>query len=347
MKIYQFLSRIALLQKYSYKFLFVAFIGIHVPLIGMIAYVILEKPYSLSPGSVLGFVLLFTLIATGLTLYVLNQLLIPLVKSKNALEAYIQKRDLPNLPVIYKDEAGILMQKVQNSLMSLDEFVQTKEDMVALISHDLRTPTNRIRGIIELIHSENKDPKLNEYIEMIQKESKDQIELLTFILEQLRQEELEITADKREQVKLLDLVKNNLESFQSILQEKGLQVELDIPENSLIRVEKQLFSQVLQNLIHNACKFSFPKGKISVSQSFHNGLLQLQVVDEGMGFSPSYSEKLFQRFTTHGRSGTQGEESTGIGLYLSRRIIMRHSGSLNAFSEGVNKGAKFEITIPL
>jgi signal transduction histidine kinase len=75
-------------------------------------------------------------------------------------------------------------------------------------------------------------------------------------------------------------------------------------------------------------------------------LVYIKIEDQGIGFYQSSSEKYFQRFTKYGQIGTAGEKSTGIGLYLSRRIIERHSGSLKGKSDGPNKGAKFEIIIP-
>lgn len=347
MKIYQILSRFFLLKKYSHKFLFIAFLGIHIPLIGTIAYVILGDQTPLPQTQMLLLVLVFTLIATGATLYVLNRLLEPLIVSKNALEAYINNRALPNLPVTYKDEAGILMQKVQTALMSMDEFVQAKEDMITLISHDLRSPITRTLGLAELLKEDLPKEEAQEYIDLIHQENKNQLVLLDFILEQLKQEQLEITEDKKEKILLKDLVSKSESTLNYIISEKELEIQINIPAKFQVRVEKVLFPQVIQNLLHNACKFSFPKGKISINCHTQNDLVYIQIEDQGIGFYQSSMEKYFQRFTNFGQKGTAGEKSTGIGLYLSRRIIERHSGSLKGFSEGPKKGAKFEIILPV
>lgn len=346
MYIYHSLSQFKPLTKYSYKFLFIAFLGIHIPLIGIIIYILFGNHDVLSRGEVIIWVLIFTLIATGMTLYILNQLLIPLTISKNALENYVRLRTIPNLPVTYKDEAGVLMQKVQNTLMTMDEFVQTKNDMIGLISHDLRSPINRNLGLIDLVISENKDPELDTYLKMIQKESQKQINLLGYLLEQLKREEIEIGENQKETVLLQEVITKKLESLGHLIEQKQLQVNLNISDELRIKVDRKLFGQVIQYLIHNATKFSNPGQKIDISASLDSDFIKIRITDYGVGFSPSSSELLFQRFTDLGRKGTQGEESTGIGLYLSRRIIERHSGSLKGFSEGKNRGATFEIQLP-
>jgi signal transduction histidine kinase len=346
MKIYQTLSRLYLLKKYSHKFLFIAFLGIHIPLICTIIYIVLGDGSPISQGSIIILVLVFTLISTAVTLFVLNRLLEPLTLSKNALEAYIKTRTLPNLPVTFKDEAGILMQKVQTVLMSMDEFVRAKEDMVTLISHDLRSPITRTHGLAELLKLNPQTEEAQEYIAMIQKENESQLALLDFILEQLKQEQLEITEDKKENVQLRKLFQKSINTLQPIITKKTLEIQLDIPENFLVRIAEILFAQVIQNLLHNAFKFSFPNGKVILSVKVLNNLVYIKIEDQGIGFYQSSSEKYFQRFTKYGQIGTAGEKSTGIGLYLSRRIVERHSGSLKGKSDGPNKGAKFEIIIP-
>jgi signal transduction histidine kinase len=331
MRIYQILSRFPLLKKYSYKFLFIAFLGIHVPLIGTIIYMVFGDDTTLTHENIILMVLSFTLIATAATLFVLNQLLEPLIIAKNALEAYIQSRALPSL---------------QTALMSMDEFVQAKKDMVTLLSHDLRSPIARTLGLAELLKSDLPWSEAQEYIELIRQENKNQLALLDYILEQLRQEQLEITEDKKEYINLKELVQRSINTLSSIISQKNLEITVDLPEKFKVRVEKILFGQVILNLLHNACKFSFPNGKIHFETKSHNNLTHIQIKDQGIGFYQSGIEKYFQRFTDFGQQGTAGEKSTGIGLYLSRRIIERHSGSLKGKSDGPNKGATFEIVIP-
>lgn len=346
MNIYNYLSGLPFLKKYSHKFLFIAFLGIHVPLIGIILYIVLGKQEVLSPSSVILIILGLTLLATGVTLFLLDQLLVPLIESKKALKAYIKNKTLPNLPVTYKDEAGILMQKVQSTIISLDELMRAKEDLFSLVSHDLRSPLNRIIGITDIMKEECTNNEIATYIEMISVESQRQLELLSSILQQLKYEQLEINEDKKEVVSLSQLVQTIKNTLQTALDQKNLELQVDIPETLKVRVDRQLFSQVLQNLLHNSCKFSFPDSTIQIKVEQNDKEVKILVKDRGIGFEEGDAEKYFQRFTKYGKQGTSGEKSTGIGLYLSRRIVERHAGTLNGYSDGPNTGAKYVVSLP-
>ena len=101
--------------------------------------------------------------------------------------------------------------------------------------------------------------------------------------------------------------------------------------------------QVLVNLISNAIKFSYFDSEIKVRIYFENEKLIITVIDKGVGFDKHQIDELFKKFTKMSRLGTAKESSTGIGLYLCKKIIERNKGELTAASEGKNKGAEFKI----
>lgn len=106
MVFYKKLSQIGFLRRsYAFKFLFVAFIGTHIPLIGLL-FLILYEDFSVSPNTILIFALLMTLFASGLTLIVLKQLIKPIEFASKALRNYKKERLVPNLPLGFYDEAG-------------------------------------------------------------------------------------------------------------------------------------------------------------------------------------------------------------------------------------------------
>jgi signal transduction histidine kinase len=78
-----------------------------------------------------------------------------------------------------------------------------------------------------------------------------------------------------------------------------------------------------------------------------SGHIHILIADKGVGFESGKAELIFQKFTSEGQSGTEGEISAGIGLYLTRKIIQSHGGMIAAFSEGKNKGAVFTIQLPI
>ncbi|MEZ5008520.1 MAG: HAMP domain-containing sensor histidine kinase [Chitinophagales bacterium] len=347
MKIYTRLSKIKMLKRYSYKFLFVAFIGIHVPLIGIIVFIILTQGNSLTPLSIIMISLILTLFATGVTLYFLDQLLAPLTQSKIALENYVDRAELPNLPIEHKDEAGILMQKLQSTLLKLDELVKAKDDLVSVISHDIRTPLSHMISYAELLKMGNVDDKASGYADKIITSGNQQLAMLESLLNLLQQQGMSITEMDKSDIKVIDLVNESLNGIENIISSKNLNIQLDIDNDLSVKVNESLFSHVIHNLIHNACKFSKKGDIITINAKVvDQNNTTISIIDNGIGFEPSAAEDIFNKFTKKGQVGTSGESSTGLGLYVSKTITNKHAGSITAFSKGKDQGATFTVTIP-
>jgi methyl-accepting chemotaxis protein len=141
MRLYTSLSKIKYLDKsYSLKYLFISFLGVHIPLIGIIIFVLVSGIKSMSPAQVIECVLIFTLLACAATLWVQNALAKPIIVTKNALVDYLSTKTLPKLPGTFKDEAGLLMANTNTALYELDNLIKEKRDFIYLLSHDLKTP---------------------------------------------------------------------------------------------------------------------------------------------------------------------------------------------------------------
>jgi len=344
--LYERLARIRFLRKsYTFKFLFIAFFGIHIPLIGIVIFV-LFRPDSVNTFTVLTLTLLLTLGATALTLFVMNGLLVPLRKSRQALDNYIRKRELPDLPMEFQDEAGILMQNIQITVTELNDLLEEKKDLTALLSHDLRTPLYNIKTLGGFLKKEANPQMQQEYTDMIIQSSEEQLGLLENILGMLRQDDMLEKANDLKSLPAEKLVDEALGSFTTLAKEKKIRLKKTIDYNGTIDVEPEIFTQVLKNLMSNAIKFSYPESEVLVSVRKKDRATLIEVEDFGMGFEPQMGERLFDRFTKSGRAGTSGEASTGMGLYLSRKIIKKHKGTLLAMSDGPEHGSMFRITLP-
>ncbi|MEH0154738.1 HAMP domain-containing sensor histidine kinase [Limibacter armeniacum] len=343
MNLYRYLSQFSLMKRFSTKFLVIAFFGTHIPLIGIIVYLsFAETP---SQTSILLTTLGLTLIATAMTLYLQHELLAPIYLSQKALEEYVESRILPELPNDLPDEVGVLMQKINIALGTLDDMYKEKDDMMALLSHDLRSPLNRVLSLVDLITLTKDEEKMPEFLEMIKSACTQQLDLLHHTL-MLMKEDHTTSLEKVEDISL-DEVINYLEtSFSQQIDFKKLKINKDYDTSMMIKGDRYLMCEVLQNLLNNAIKFS-PYGKeITVKGVNEEAKCLVSVEDEGIGFDDRIAAKLFDRFTSVGRKGTAGEESNGIGLHLSRKIIMKHKGTLTAYSKGENKGSKFTIELP-
>ncbi|MBC8111352.1 MAG: HAMP domain-containing histidine kinase [Verrucomicrobia bacterium] len=346
MKLYHFLCQLPFLKHYAFKFLFVAFVGIHIPLMGLVIWVASDNAFSIE--KVLWTTLVLTLLATSITLYFLNSLISPLLLVNKTLQVYSQSREIIPLPQTYQDEIGYLMKTTQNSLTKTENLLQEKNDLMYLLSHDLKNQIIVPAQLADLILSEKPAEPIATFTKQIMLATNRQTEFLHQLINFLRYEDgLVSAANHKETVSLSSLYQEVETQLQTKLMVKQVSVACVCkPENLAVHVKKDLFKEVLVNLVDNAIKFSYPGSAISINGHMLDDQVVIKITDPGIGFEKENAEKLFDKFTTMGRPGTANESTTGIGLYLSRKIIEQHQGTLTAQSEGKDKGATFTIFLP-
>ncbi len=350
MYIYNTLSKIPLIRKrFSSKFLFLAFLGIHVPLVSLIIYMLFDSVYPVSLIRVSVLILLFTVGSTIATLILLNKLMEPLVVAKKSLDNYLVDGKIPELPTHHTDEVGLLLKHIQSTTERLDMLLTEKSDMVDLLSHDLRSPLSRIIALshlIDLDKEDNKSADVSEYTKMIVDESQNLLMLLEDVLIMLRKAgDNEITFHLTP-TSLRSFMEKTISYFELAAQQKKVKYHINIEEGLIVNIEPVMFSQALKNLIGNALKYSDEGKNIYITSIAESKKLLVTIKDEGIGFDPKNKDKIFERFTRANKQGTKGESTTGLGLSLAKKIIEKHGGQLQANSEGVGRGATFTIILP-
>ncbi|MBO9585476.1 MAG: HAMP domain-containing histidine kinase [Flavobacterium sp.] len=349
MKLYHKLSQIGFLKKsYTLKFLFVAFIGIHIPLIGILFFVLFFKQ-DVSPISVLVFSLVMTLVATAITLLVLNKLIKPIATASKALNDYRTSRKLSALPTEYTDEAGLLLCNIQESINEAETFINEKQDLVYMLSHDLKNFAGNPQALARLIIIENPSESVKNLAELICESTDLQFRYIENFIKLLKeQDEIAKMSHEGKTILFSNIVPFINEQVEQHLFDKNIKLDLVLEcADAKLKIDEGLLVQVLVNLISNAIKFSYFNSEIKVRIFSENSKLIVTVKDYGMGFDKSQIEELFKKFTKMSRLGTANEGSTGIGLYLCKEIIERNNGRLTASSEGKNRGAEFRIEFDL
>lgn len=345
--IYNKLSAIGFLAKnYSLKFLFIAFLGVHVPLIVIILFIVFGW-ISFSPASIIIITLVATLVATGITLYLLKGLLTPLHMAKEALHDFLYFNTIPNLPTWYEDELGILIREIQLTIEKLDDLNQERQDLASLLSHDMRTPFAQYIALAGFIKNEQDLTKIQEYAGLIESSAAKQIETLQHVLEEMKTEHhVYLATPKNEIISIHFLLKEALQNYAITAAEKNIHCTINAIQNYQVKGNFTLLKEAFGNLISNAIKFSFPNATIEISAVLKNAGITITIQDHGLGFTEYQKARLFDRFSNLGTKGTRNETSTGLGLYLTKSIIEKHGGTITAFSEGNNKGACFEVSLP-
>lgn len=140
------------------------------------------------------------------------------------------------------------------------------------------------------------------------------------------------------------MVDNTIDALMINIENKSIKINVNIDEKTIVFVDENMITTVIRNLISNAIKFSHPEGLISIRCAQKDELVELSVIDNGVGIKKEDQEKLFridQHVTT---LGTSEEKGTGLGLILCKEFVEKNSGEIWVESE-LNKGSAFIFTL--
>jgi signal transduction histidine kinase len=238
-----------------------------------------------------------------------------------------------------------LNREISNQNVLLEEENKTKNKLLSIISHDLRTPLVNTKGILNLVNQGMIPPEENEKL-MLQLEA--QYQSTTSLLDNLLfWIKGQVNGNKNENVSLNfhQLVKV-LEDEQRIsLTKKNIYFENNIDKSFMIIAEKEIMRIVFRNLISNAIKFT-PSGTVWVTvkvlEDRHNIVnVRFSIKDTGIGFSPEDKEMLGTKFYRSKKALLSHPDGSGLGLYICRNVMEANRGQLFFDSPGENRGATF------
>jgi signal transduction histidine kinase len=223
-----------------------------------------------------------------------------------------------------------------------------KSDFVSNVSHELRTPLALIRLYAETLElGRLSNPgKCQEYYEIIRKESERLTSLINNILDFSR-----IESGKKEysfrETDVADLVRSTLESYRFEIEQNGFQFEQKIDNNlPQVWVDREAIARSLLNLVNNAVKYSATEKYLGINLYHHDGGVNLEVVDHGIGIPPKEQAKIFEKFYRVGDPLVHNTKGSGLGLSLVRHIVQAHGGEVAVESEP-GQGSRFTIILPV
>ena len=237
---------------------------------------------------------------------------------------------------------GIAMQDITD-LVNLN---RARRDLVANISHELRTPITRIRLIIEGLFLDADKPKRKASIQSLK-----EIAMETDALLWLAQELLDLSMIESGQA-IMRLVKTPLnavvadaiERLEAQAEMKGLTIVSHVPQAYDVLCDADQLKRVLGNLLHNAIKWSPENDAITVTASENADEISVTVFDNGPGVADDLRERIFERFYQADVSRS-GDEGTGLGLAICKHIVEAHGGRIWAEGNSLGKGGHFLFTL--
>ena len=268
-------------------------------------------------------------------------------------ENLIMVETLKNANIILKDKVRERTQELVVKNEELEKISNDKSRILGIVAHDLRSPVGGIFSLSEYIYTAVKEitseepvkcAELNEsleFIEMITESSKYLLELINDIIDVSAIETGKLALNL-EKINYLSFLKKAIGIDKELAKNKDISILtlLEIEDNLVICMDKIKISQVINNFLENAIKFSYPLGKIILKVEDDGEYITTKVIDEGKGIPKSQRDKLFKIFSKTSIVPTGGERSNGLGLYISQNIIEAHDGIIG-FEENVNMGSIF------
>jgi signal transduction histidine kinase len=229
----------------------------------------------------------------------------------------------------------------------LEELNRLKSEFLAFASHQVKAPMAVVRGYADLISEgiENVPEQAKDFAKKI-KESVDNLLVLSEEFMDYRRIEVGKLECNFEKVDIISLIREIVEKMKLLATEKNLSLDFESKFDSLVmNVDKLRFSQVIQNLIDNAIKYT-KEGWVKVKVDKEDNEVLISVSDSGIGMSKELQQKLFGQFVRD-PSIKKEIRGTGLGLYIAKHIVEAHKGRIWAESEGINKGSTFYIKLPM
>jgi len=247
------------------------------------------------------------------------------------------------------DDAFVVMAtKIHTQLEQLQENDQLRRELVANVSHDLRTPLANMQGYIEtlLIKDSTIDTeKRRQYLAIAHKHTKRLNQLISALFE-LSKLDAGVVQPNFERFSLTELLQDTIQEFELIAQEKQINISLnDTHEDVSVVADIGLIQRVLENLLHNALRHTPSKGRIRLTIGRHNHeQISVSVADTGSGIGSDELEGIFDRFA-RGKEAKQDNYSMGLGLAIVKRILELHGTQIHVTSE-MHHGSEFSFILP-
>ena len=243
-----------------------------------------------------------------------------------------------------RDEVGQLGLTFNSMAEGLEVAERQRENLVADVAHELRTPLSNVRGYVEAIRDGVLEPD-RATIDTIH----EQVLLLGRLVEDLRLLALTEAGDLRLDVELdslEDVVRRAAEGFRPRAEAGHVTIHTDIPAAMpLVDIDRTRIAQVLGNLLENAVRHTPSGGDVTVSARAEGPLATVRVADTGEGTPAEELPYVFERFYRSDPSRARATGGAGLGLTIAKRLVELHGGSIRAES-GPGRGSRFIFELP-
>ncbi len=224
---------------------------------------------------------------------------------------------------------------------------RVKDEFLATVSHEVRTPLNAILGWATLMRSGKIDASTAQRaIEAIERNAKSQAQLIEDLMDVSRIISGKMRLDIKP-IAVTAIVKAAIDSVRPAAEAKNIRMEMLIdPAADKLSGDEGRLQQIIWNLLSNSVKFTPSGGTVQVTVSRKDSFTQISIHDTGEGISPEFLPHVFDRFKQADASTTRKHGGLGLGLAITRNLTELHGGTIEAESEGEGRGATFTVRLP-
>ncbi|MBD2088982.1 MASE1 domain-containing protein [Microcoleus sp. FACHB-1515] len=250
-----------------------------------------------------------------------------------------------------------LLAREQEARAAAETASRLKDEFLAIVSHELRSPLNAILGWAQLLRARKLAPtKVEQALEAIERNARAQAQLIEDLLDISRIVRGQVRLD-RQPTMLENVVNAAIDTVRPTAETKGVTLDWqDQTDGLIVSGDAARLQQVVWNLLSNAIKFTPSGGQVKVKLELEGGerriadshpFASLTVSDTGVGISPDFLPYVFERFRQADSSTTRAQGGLGLGLAIVRNLVELHGGSIAVASPGVGQGATFTVRLPL
>jgi PAS domain S-box-containing protein len=230
----------------------------------------------------------------------------------------------------------------------LREADRRKSEFLAVLAHELRNPLAPLRNGLHILKLRpDTDATVSETVSMMDRQMTHLVRLVDDLLDVSR-----ITSGKlelrRQKVLLTEILGGAIEASRAFIEAHQHELVIDLRVGDLwVDGDPDRLAQVFSNLLFNSAKYTERGGRITLTLERENSETVVTVQDNGIGIPPSAFEQVFDMFSQVRSDEARATEGLGIGLSLVRTLVQRHGGSVRVFSEGLGKGSRFTVRLPI
>jgi two-component system CheB/CheR fusion protein len=233
-------------------------------------------------------------------------------------------------------------------LTRLQEADRRKDEFLAMLAHELRNPLAPLRNTLEIMKREKSDGDLIAQVRStLERQLAQLVRLVDDLMDvsRITRGNLDI---RKERIELASVIQQSVEVSRPLADRARHALNVSLPpEPILLFADPARMTQVFGNLLTNACKYSEPGARISLSVERQGSDVVVAVKDSGVGIAPDKIDGVFDMFTQIDQTLERSQGGLGVGLTLVKRLVELHGGSVSAHSEGLGRGSEFVVRLPV